>query len=113
MITHINYQTIFEDGRPIFAVIPYREFLKIYPEAKEAKHNGNVPHEVVKLMIKKGLSRIRAWREFLGFTQEEISEKMSITQAALSQMEKPKARLRKATLEKLAKAMGLTIEQLK
>lgn len=38
---------------------------------------------------------------------------MGITQAALSQMEAGETRLRKATLEKLAAAMGIGVEQLR
>ena len=45
-------------------------------------------------------------------TQAEVAKKASITQAALSQMEKTDNELRTATLEKLADAMGLSVEQL-
>jgi transcriptional regulator with XRE-family HTH domain len=38
---------------------------------------------------------------------------MGITQAALSQMESGEKKLRKATLEKLAAALGVSIEQIK
>jgi transcriptional regulator with XRE-family HTH domain len=38
---------------------------------------------------------------------------MGITQAALSQMEAGRKRLRKATLEKLAAAMGIDVKQLR
>ncbi|MDP2752638.1 MAG: helix-turn-helix transcriptional regulator [Rhodocyclaceae bacterium] len=55
---------------------------------------------------------LRAWREYLGLTQAEVAERAGITQAALFQMESGEVKLRKATREKLAKAMGLTTEQL-
>jgi len=45
-------------------------------------------------------------------SQAEVAERAGITQAALSQMESGEAKLRKATREKLAKAMGLNPEQL-
>ena len=45
-------------------------------------------------------------------TQAQVAKKASITQAALSQMEKADIELRTATLEKLADAMGLSAEQL-
>lgn len=73
----------------------------------------SIPHEVMKRVIKERYSRMRAWREYLGLTQEEIAAKMGITQAAFSQMEAPRARPRKSTLEKLAKALGLNVEQLR
>jgi DNA-binding XRE family transcriptional regulator len=108
--THINYQTIYEGGKPAFAVLAYKDFLKICPEAK---YDKDIPHAVVQRMIKKNQSRIRAWREYLGLTQEELASAMNISQAALSQMEAPGVRLRRVTLKKLAESMGLTINQLK
>jgi transcriptional regulator with XRE-family HTH domain len=38
---------------------------------------------------------------------------MGISQAALSQMESGEKKLRKASLEKLAGALGVTVEQLR
>ena len=38
---------------------------------------------------------------------------MGISQAALSQIEAPNSKVRRATLEKLSKAFGITIEQLR
>lgn len=43
-----------------------------------------IPNEVMRLAINKDLSRIKAWREYLKFTQKEIADKMGISQAALS-----------------------------
>lgn len=110
MNEHINYQIIKHAGKPAFAVVSYEDFLRLYPQAEEEK---DVPHEVVKAMIYNDISRIRAWREHLGFTQKEVALKMKITQAALSQMEAVGAKPRKATLDKLAKILNLKVEQLR
>jgi transcriptional regulator with XRE-family HTH domain len=67
---------------------------------------------VVSIHIDQGITYLRAWREYLGFTQAELAEKAGITQAALSQIENGESRLRKATKEKLASAMGINLEQL-
>lgn len=67
----------------------------------------------MRLVINKGLSRIRAWREYLNLTQKEVADKIGITQSALSQIEIPNSKIRKVTLEKIAKALGITIDQLK
>ncbi|MHB1183831.1 MAG: helix-turn-helix domain-containing protein [Desulfobulbia bacterium] len=71
-----------------------------------------VPHEVVGLHIERGITYLRAWREYLGLTQAEVAQRAGITQAALSQMESGEAKLRKPIREKLAMAMGLNPEQL-
>lgn len=71
-----------------------------------------VPHEVVGLHVEQDFTHLRAWREYLGLTQTEVAERAGITQAAFSQMESGETKLRKATREKLAKAMGLNPDQL-
>lgn len=103
-----NIQYIEQNGRPVFAVIPYDEYIKLLPS-----EDVTIPHEVVGLVVKKGMNLVKAWRTHLGFTQSEIAKKAGITQAALSQMEKNENTLRTSTLEKLAAAMGLSVDQLK
>lgn len=103
-----NIQYIEQNGKPVFAVIPYDEYIKLLPS-----EDVTIPHEVVGLVIKKGMNLVKAWRIYLGITQSEIAKKAGITQAALSQMENTENTLRTATLEKLAKAMGLSVDQLK
>jgi transcriptional regulator with XRE-family HTH domain len=53
-----------------------------------------------------------AWREHFGLTQAELAGRIGITQAAYAQMERVK-QPRKATLEKVAMALGLEAEQLR
>jgi DNA-binding XRE family transcriptional regulator len=107
---HTNFQTIQQNGRPAFVVIPYDEFILM---AKNDEKQHGIPHEVIKLMLQKEISRIRAWREYLGFTQREIAAKMGITQAALSQIELIDANPRKQTLNKIAQVLGVDVEQLR
>ena len=113
MNAHTNIQIIKQDGRPAFVVIPYDEYIKVFPDKPWIPEGDLIPHEVVGLTIKKGFTLVRAWREYLGLTQKEVAEKIGITQAALSQMESGEKKLRRATLEKLAAALGLDIEQIR
>lgn len=112
MSAHIDIQIIKQNGHPAFVVIPYDEYIKIrrpfIPEDGES-----VPNDVVWMTIDKGFTLVRAWREYLGLTQKDVADKMGITQAALSQMESGEKKLRKATLEKLAIALGLGVEQIR
>jgi len=103
-----NIQYIEQNGKPAFVVIPYDEYIKWLPVEEDS-----IPHEVAELVIKKNMNLVKAWRTYLGKTQSEIAKKAGISQAALSQMEKTDNPLRNATLEKLAIAMGLSVEQLK
>ena len=94
-------------GEPAFAVIPYAESLALSEQKK-----STVPHAVVNLVFDNGWSPVRAWREYLGLTQAAVAERLGISQAAFAQQEAPGKRLRKTTLAKLARAMGLGLEQL-
>ena len=106
MNAHIDYQTIMQNGKPAFVVVPYEDFIRlINPEP-------TIPHEVVGLVVKNGYSLLRSWREYLGKSQEEIAAAMGVKQAAVSQQESPARKPRKATLEKWASALGLKVEQL-
>jgi DNA-binding XRE family transcriptional regulator len=109
MGTLTDVQIIRKNGKPAFAVIPYEEYLRWLPKDQEA----TIPHEVVGLVIKKGMNLVGAWRTHLGLTQKEVAGRAGITQAALSQMEKSSSELRTTTLEKLARAMGISVEQLR
>ncbi|MFH1079952.1 MAG: helix-turn-helix transcriptional regulator [Pseudomonadota bacterium] len=112
MNVHTDAQIIMQEGRPAFVVISYNDYIRLrrpfVPDDGES-----VPNDVVWLTIDKGYALVRAWREYLGLTQKEVAEKMGITQAALSQMESGEKKLRKATLEKLAEALGVNIEQIR
>lgn len=108
-----NVQIIKQDGHPVFAVIPYEEYVLIFSKSSRISESGNIPNEVVWSSLDKGYSLARAWREYLGLTQKEVASRMGITQAALSQMESGEKKLRKASLEKLAAALGVTVEQLR
>lgn len=100
-----------QGGKPAFVVIPYEEYIAIFPQGPRIPVGGNIPHEVIGLVVKRDFSLVRAWREYLGLTQKEVAKRMGITQAALSQIEEPGKRPRKVTLEKIAAALGLTVDQ--
>lgn len=92
------------DGKPAFVVIPYEDYL--------SQHGGDdlIPHEVVSLMVD-GLTPIRAWREYLDLTQEEVARRLGISQPAYAQQESV-AKPRKITREKIARAFGIRADQL-
>jgi DNA-binding XRE family transcriptional regulator len=103
-------QVIEQNGVPAFAVIPYHENLKLVSMAGD-DDDALIPHEVVELTITENVNLARAWRIHLGWTQKEVAKRAGISQSALSQIERTE-NSRSATLEKLAKAMGLAISQL-
>ena len=108
MIAPINHQIIEKDGKPIFVLVPYDEYLTMV----ELNEVVTIPQAVVEKHVLEEMSLIRAWREYLGLSQQEVAEKMGISQSAYSQMEKSEANLRKITVNKIARALGIVPEQL-
>ena len=104
----INHQIIEKDGVPLFVIVPYDEYIR----TRQKEEKVYFPHEVVEFHAIEGKSIIRAWREYKKLSQREVARRMKISQAAYSQMEKPDARLRKSTLEKLAHAFEVDVDQL-
>lgn len=92
------------DGKPAFVVIPYQQYLDQHGAIEL------IPHSVVSRIVD-GATPIRAWREHLNLTQEEVATRMGISQPAFAQQEavnKP----RRATREKIAQAFGIRADQL-
>ncbi|RZI29465.1 helix-turn-helix domain-containing protein [Pseudomonas orientalis] len=92
------------EGKPAFVVIPYEHYL--------ARQNDPdlIPHAVVSRLVE-GATPIRAWREHLNLTQDEVAKRLGISQSAFAQQEavtKP----RRTTREKIAKALGINACQL-
>lgn len=70
-----------------------------------------IPNAVVGKRIMDEVNMLQAWREHMMLTQTEMAERMGISQAGYAQIEAAK-RPRKATLQKAADALGISLEQL-
>lgn len=110
----IEYQTIEHCGHPAFVLVPWEEWARIKPilDAEKARSSG-IPQEVVEAHVLRNEPIIKAWREYLGITQDELARRLGISQAAVAKFERPDARLRSVTLKKIASAMGLEEERLR
>ena len=94
-------------------MVPYADYLD-FVKAPEGLPDDKVilPHEVVKLSTLGSMSMIRAWREHLGLTQEEVARRMEVSQPAYAKIEAGKVKPRIATCKRIAQAMGIEWEQL-
>ncbi len=108
----VDFQTIEHEGKPAFVLVPFDVFRKIRPLLENKKVRSGIPHEIVKRNILDDVSMIKAWREYLGMTQQELAEKANVTQPAIAKIERPSTNPRKSTLTKIADALKLTVEQL-
>ncbi|QUP52396.1 helix-turn-helix domain-containing protein [Ralstonia syzygii] len=104
--TNTNVQLIHgPDGAPAFVVIPYAEYV-----ASRIEDRSLIPHAVVERTVE-GATPVRAWREHLGLTQAEVAGRLGISQPAYAQQENSD-RLRKASRDKIAAALGILPVQL-
>lgn len=113
MKTHIEYQTIDYQGNPAFVLVPWDDFSRIRPLLDGDKiRAAGIPQAIVEAHLLREIPMIRAWREHIGITQRELAARIGVSQAAVAKLEKPNARPRRATLEKIAEALGISIENL-
>lgn len=109
----IEYQKIEYNGKPAYVLVPWEEWKRIKKliDAQKAGTSG-IPQEVVEAHILRNDSIIKAWREHLGITQNQLAKHLGISQSAVVKFERPESRPRKATLQKVAAALDLNINQL-
>ena len=112
MTVHTDPQIITQNGKPAFAVIPWNDYLELIRNQVEADQSDVwFPNEVVKANVR-GDSLVKAWREYFKLTQAQLAAKTGMKQSALARLENSDARPRRATLAKLAEAMGIDVDQL-
>lgn len=109
MSAHIEPQIISDDGKPKFVVLPVEQYRTL---VRQSGQRETIPHAVARLVLTQDMSPVKAWREHLGLTQREVARRMGITQSAFAQFEKPEAKLRKSTRQKIADGLGILPEQL-
>jgi len=107
-----DFQTIEYEGNPAFVLVPFDIFRKTRPMLDKESVKGGIPHEIVKRNTLDDVSMIKAWREYLGFTQQELPNKVGITQPAIAKLECHASSPRRKMLKKIAEAMEIRIEQL-
>ena len=110
MSGHTDHQIIRQGKKPVFVIVPYDEYLDLIK--KKAEEKVYFPHEIVELNVMQGKSLVRSWREYKKLSQAQVASRIGVTQGAYCQMEKPNARLRKISLEKIATALDVDVAQL-
>ncbi|MEM6427642.1 MAG: helix-turn-helix transcriptional regulator [Deinococcota bacterium] len=82
------------------------------PAGPRIPQNDNIPLEVLDAHLTQDISMMQAWREYLGYTQMDMAERLGISQPTYAKYEKAK-NSRRETLEKVAQALDLfSVEQL-
>ena len=122
----MSVQIIKKNGNPEWAVIPYKEYLRLVAEAEmlqdvrdydaaiEAIEDGEdelIPANIVYAILD-GQNPIRVWREHRGMTQQQLAEAAGISTPYLSQLESGKRTGSTEVLTAIAKALNLTLDDL-
>lgn len=119
-------QTIKTDGASELVVMPRVEYDRLIAELEDAKDIASakdfeareaagdvefLPWEMAK-RLRQGEHPVTVWRDHRGLTQKALAEQAKMTAAQLSEIEKGKKSGSVATLQKLARALSLTVDEL-
>lgn len=119
-------QIIKRDGKPEYAVIPYREYRQLVEDAEmlanvmdfdaaqralQAGAEELVPAQVVDRLLD-GENPVRVWREHRGISAADLAKACGVTAAAISQIESGKRTSSVAVLKKIARHLNLDMDSL-
>lgn len=119
----IDVQVIEQGGKPAFYVLPaalwerIRDWIEDSEDAAAfdraiTEDDGlRIPAKVAHAMTD-GANPLRAWREYRRMTQQSLAEAAGVSKPFVSQIESGKREGTAATLKKLAKALGVSIDAL-
>ena len=118
----MKVQIIEKNGKPEWAVIPYREYRRLSEAAEMAedvrdfdeaisRDEETVPHAVVQRLVM-GEQPVKVWREYSGLTQAALARAARITPAYLSQIETGVREGSVRVLTALARTLQVDVEDL-
>ena len=108
---HIKHEKL-SDGRIAISQSDFEDLLDVlaYDEAK-SNNEESFPIELVERLIG-GESPLRVYREFRGYTQVQIAQKVGLTQATIAELEKGKQKGSIETWKSLASLLDVDIDDL-
>lgn len=118
-----SVQFIEKAGKPEWAVIPYKDFLRFQELAQITKEiksfqkkvaSGEeelLPSDYAERLVF-GESAIKVWREFRGFTQAQLADNAAISVPYLSQIENSDRQPSLTVLKNLAAVLNVALDDL-
>ena len=119
-----NPQTISTNGAGELVVMPRADYDRLIAELEDAKDIASakefeareaagetefLPWETAK-RLRRGEHPVAVWRDHRGLTQKALAEAAKMTGAQLSEIENGKKTGSVATLQKLARVLGVTVD---
>lgn len=123
MKSNKSVQFIEKGGKPEWAVIPYKDFLRFQElenisrdieafKRKLAKGQEELlPSEYAERLIL-GENAVKVWREYRGLTQANLAKRINISIPYLSQIENEERQPSTSVLKKIANILNVTIDDL-
>lgn len=115
----MKYQTIRENGKIKFVVLPVEEFDKIMERLQDESDLRDIHEAASQPLYEQNeaeayifMNPVKRERLDKGWTQEELANRIGVKQATVAKWERKGAVYRKATREKLAKVFGIKEESL-
>ena len=109
---NIDYEKL-SDGRIAISPDDFEDIMDIiaYEDAKSQGGEG-FPVELVERILINGESPLRVYREYRGFTQVQLAEKVALTQTSIADLEKGKSKGSIETWKALSSALSVDIDDL-
>ena len=123
----MNAQIIEKDGQPEWAVIPFAEYQQLLElaeraqdisEAEQARQSiaegeeETIPAEVVNRLFLEQENPLKVWREYRGFTQDELAQAANVGKSYISQIETGKKTGSVKVIKALADVLQLDMDNL-
>lgn len=83
----------------------------VAPSVTTENSSDDTPWEVLQRHLEQDMSMMQAWREHLQLSQSEVAQRLEVTLSLYQQYEKS-SRTRRSILERVAKAMGISLTQI-
>ena len=108
---NIPFPVLNTDGKPSHVLVPMEQYLALFSRPSTPPPGWTFVPWGVSEKILEGAGPLRAWREHLKLTQEDVASRMGITRSAYTQMEHS-GKPHRSTLKRAAKAFGIELEQI-
>lgn len=119
-------QIIEANGQPEYAVIPYRDYLRLVEAEEDAEdvrtfeeferklaagEEERIPAEMVHRLVE-GENAILVWREHRGLTQAQLAKAAGVGQPYIGMIERGKRQGTAAKLRAIARALKVQVDDL-
>ncbi len=118
-------------GKPLYVILPMAEYEKLVevdeygfrieeddeeweslPYEQSDNDDTLIPFDVVKIKHENNVNLLGAWRIYRNLSQQEVADKVGISQGAISQMERSDSKPQKKTLERFSKIYDCDVKQM-